>query len=637
MRISSQTVEQIRTALQIEDVVGDFLTLKRKGQNLWACCPFHHEKTPSFSVTPLKGIFKCFGCGKAGDAITFLMELENISYTDALVYLAKKYNIEIIERKVSQTEEEQLAFQEQESLLIVMNFATQHYHSLLTKSQEGKAIGLSYFKERGFNLQTIEKYQLGYSPDSWDNLLQEAIKQGFSEAKLEKAGLLVIKEEQKKYDRFRGRVMFPIQNLVGKTIAFGARTLKKDDKPKYLNSPETEIYHKSEILYGIFQAKSEIRKKQNCYLVEGYTDVLSLAQAGIQNVVASSGTSLTEGQIRLLKRLTSQITVLYDGDAAGIRAALRGIDLILSEGMDVKVVLLPDGEDPDSYVRKQGGLALENFIDKNSKDFIRFKTEFFLQETAQDPLKKAQVITEIVGSIAKIPDAIKRQVFYQTCSNILGIEEEILRQEGSKITQKEQNKQKIDNFQHKKNEPLSPTTQEAESKKAHTPDKNILRQEEIVRLLVRYGQMELGNLRVCEYLLEEMDGIDFSKPAFRQIVEAFKHNTKTDADLLLQSQDPEVRYIVSDFLMEKHELSPNWEKKADVFVPNEVDLLGEVLLKKVLYVKLQILRNLFHQNLNKIKETESIEAQMELLAIQQKIKEDEMQIAKYLGNVIAKI
>jgi DNA primase len=637
MRISPQTIEQIRNALRIEDVIGDFLTLKRKGQNLWACCPFHHEKTPSFSVTPLKGIFKCFGCGKAGDAITFLMELENISYAEALVYLAKKYNIEIVECKTSQTEEEQLAFQEQESLLIVMNFATQYYHSLLTKNQEGKAIGLSYFKERGFHLQTIEKYQLGYSLDSWDNLLEAALKQGFSEQKLEKAGLIVRKDGQKYYDRFRGRVMFPIQNLMGRTVAFGARTLKKDDKPKYLNSPETEIYHKSEILYGIFQAKTEIRKKQNCYLVEGYTDVLALAQAGIQNVVASSGTSLTEGQVRLLKRLTSQITVLYDGDAAGIRAALRGIDLILSEGLDVKVVLLPDGEDPDSYVRKKGGLALENFIDKNSKDFIRFKTEFFLQETAQDPLKKAQVITDIVGTIAKIPDAIKRQVFYQMCSQILGIEEEVLRQEGSKITQKEQNRQKIDNFHYKKNESSNPTSSELEPKKEAAFDKNVLRQEEIVRLLVRYGQMELGSLRVCEYLLDEMEGVDFSKPVFRQIVETFKNNPKAEADLLLQSEDPEVRYVVSNFLTERYELSPNWEKKADVFVPTELDILGEVLLKKILYVKLQILRNLFYQNLNKIKEAESIEAQMELLTIQQKIKEDEMQIAKYLGNVIAKI
>lgn len=444
MRISQETVDQIRDAVDIVDVVGDFVSLKKKGGNWWALSPFANEKTPSFSVSPAKGIFKCFSSGKGGDAITFVMEVEKLSYPEALRYLAKKYNIEIDEGEPP-TPEEIARQNERESLLIALEYASKQYEKNLHSTPEGQAIGEAYFKERGFSTQTIEAFELGYSMDSWEAFTKQAQADQYALPTLVKAGLTIDKNGRY-FDRFRDRVIFPIHNLAGKVIAFGARILKNDKKQaKYLNSPESPVYHKSKVLYGLFQAKKSLREQDTCYLVEGYTDVISLHQAGIENVVASSGTSLTSDQIRLIRRFTPNITVLYDGDAAGIKAAIRGIDLVLEEGMNVKVVLFPNGEDPDSYVKQVGGSAFKEFIRQNGQDFITFKARLYMEETKKaapgdQPFKRAEMIREVVESITKIPDAIKRSVFYRECSSLLEVDEAVLIDEGNKILKEDAKK-----------------------------------------------------------------------------------------------------------------------------------------------------------------------------------------------------
>ena len=437
-RIPKEVVDQIIQTADIVEVVGDFVQLKRKGQNLWAPCPFHNEKSPSFSVNPAKSLYKCFGCGKAGGVVQFVMDVEGTSYVEALKYLAKKYAIEIQEEE--KTPQQQLEQNERDSQFIVSDFAKTHFHRLLLNSEEGMSIGYGYLKERGLNLSTIQTFELGYSLDSWDDLMKAAETAGYDKKYLEKTGLTVIRTDDqghdtgRRYDRFRGRVMFPIHNISGRVVGFGARTLKRDDKmAKYLNSPESEIYHKSDVLYGLFQARQAIRTEEVCYLVEGYLDVLSLYQGGIKNVVASSGTSLTEGQIRLIKRYSDNVTVLYDGDAAGIKASLRGTDLLLEGGLNVRVVLFPDGDDPDSYIRKVGDQRFTEYIETQSQDFISFKTTLVAREASNDPVRKAEAIRDVLHSIAKVPDAIKRQVFLQQTSATFGIDEQVLITEYNKL------------------------------------------------------------------------------------------------------------------------------------------------------------------------------------------------------------
>ncbi len=437
-RIPKELVDQIIQTADIVEVVGDFVQLKRKGQNLWAPCPFHNEKSPSFSVNPAKSLYKCFGCGKAGGVVQFVMDIEGTSYVEALKYLAKKYAITVEEEE--KTPQQQLEQNERDSQFIVSDWAKNHYHRLLLNSDEGMSIGYGYLKERGLNLSTIQTFELGYSLDSWDDLMKAGETAGYDKKYLEKTGLTIIRTDNqghdtgRRYDRFRGRVMFPIHNISGRVVGFGARTLKRDDKmAKYLNSPESDIYHKSDVLYGLFQARQAIRTEEVCYLVEGYLDVLSLYQGGIKNVVASSGTSLTEGQIRLIKRYSDNVTVLYDGDAAGIKASLRGTDLLLEGGLNVRVVLFPDGDDPDSYIRKVGDQRFADYIEKSSQDFITFKTTLVAREASHDPVKKAEAIRDVLHSIAKVPDAIKRQVFLQQTSATFGIDEQVLITEYNKL------------------------------------------------------------------------------------------------------------------------------------------------------------------------------------------------------------
>ncbi|MEE3226394.1 MAG: DNA primase, partial [Bacteroidota bacterium] len=422
--ISKTTIDAVFETARVEEVIGDFVQLKKSGSNFKGLSPFSDERTPSFMVSPVKQIWKDFSSGKGGNAVAFLMEHEHFTYPEAIKYLAKKSNIEVEETE--QTDEQKEQANERESMYVVSEFARDYFHKTLLNSEQGKAIGLSYFKERGFTEETIEKFQLGYSPDVWDAFTSEAIRKGYKLEYLEKTGLTIVKEE-KQFDRFKGRVMFPIHSLSGRVLGFGGRILTNEKKAaKYLNSPESEIYHKSKVLYGIYYAKQAIAKEDNCYLVEGYTDVIQLHQLGIENVVSSSGTALTPEQIRLINRLTPNITVLFDGDAAGQRASLRGIDLILEQGMNVKVCSFPEGEDPDSFSKSHTLTEVEDFLKENAKDFIQYKASLLVKEAQGDPIKKAGLVRDMVESIAKIPDVIKREIYVQECARIMDIKEDVL-------------------------------------------------------------------------------------------------------------------------------------------------------------------------------------------------------------------
>ena len=598
MRINPETVERIKQAADIVEVVGDFVSLKKKGANYSACCPFHNEKSPSFNVNPVRQIFKCFGCGAAGDSIKFVMDIDGIGYGEALRYLANKYQIEVQEEEV--TDEEALRQNARESLYLILNFAKNFYQQQLTQTDEGQSIGVSYFRERGFTSDIQKKFELGYSTDTWDALTKEALSKGYTADILLKAGLLIHKEGSQTagYDRFRGRVIFPIHNVAGKVIAFGARILKTDkSQPKYLNSPETEVYHKSDILYGIFQAKNAIRQQEACYLVEGYTDVVSLHQAGIENVVASSGTSLTTEQIRLIGRFTPNITILYDGDMAGIKAALRGLDLVLEEGLNVSIVLFPDGEDPDSYVRRVGAEAFKEYLKKASRDFITFKTETLLQDAGNDPFRLAAVIGEVVNSIIKIPDAIKRQVFFHRTSEMMKVDEQMLISEGNKLLRKlhtqpkpqERGNTRPPNFtpQGPQDIPFaddgppadffagdSPSAS-AEVEEPSQRTKLYYQEEAFIRLLVLYGANELEpTISVCAYVLGEIQGIDFKDPVFHHLLTLFRENYSREnvlkTDYFQNHHESEIRDLTIGWLTSKYELSSLWTEKFEIYVHKEL-------------------------------------------------------------------
>ena len=432
--ISRSSIDRVFESARVEEVIGEFVQLKKAGSNFKGLSPFVDEKSPSFMVSPVKQIWKDFSTGKGGNAISFLMEHEHYTYPEAIKWLAKKYNIEIEETE--QSSEEKAQTNERESMFLVSTFAKDYFHDVMLNSNKGKAIGLSYFKERGFKDETIKTFELGYCLDEWDGFTKAALNKGYDLKYLASTGLTIVKENRQ-FDRFKGRVLFPIHSMSGRILGFGGRILTADKKAaKYLNSPESEIYHKSKILYGLFQAKKEVAKQDNCYLVEGYTDVISFYQSGIENVVASSGTALTSDQIRLVNRLTKNITVLFDGDAAGIRASIRGIDLILEQGMNVKVVQFPDGEDPDSFAKSHSNEELKTYLEDAAQDFINFKVSLLLKDSNNDPVKKAGVIRDIVTSISKIPDGIQREVYVQECARIMEISERVLFSELAQIIKK---------------------------------------------------------------------------------------------------------------------------------------------------------------------------------------------------------
>jgi DNA primase len=595
--IDHSTIQRILDAADITDVVSEFVTLRRRGVNMLGLCPFHNEKTPSFTVSPAKGIFKCFGCGKGGNAVNFIMEHESLSYPEALKWLARKYNIDVVEEE--ETEEQKQLKDERESLMIVSAFAQKYFTRNLWEENEGRTIGLSYFRERSFRDDMLKKFEVGYSPDGKAPFTEAAQKQGYKMEFLEKTGLSIKRDDWVR-DRFAGRVMFPIHNLAGRVIAFGGRILKDDPKAaKYLNSPESEIYHKSKVLYGIFQAKREIARTEKCYLVEGYTDVLSMHQAGIENVVASSGTALTSEQIRLVKRFTPNMTIIYDGDAAGIKASMRGIDLVLEEGMNVKVLLLPDGEDPDSFAKKKGASGFREYIDENETDFIQFKTRLLLKDAEKDPVAKARLISEVIRSVAVIPDTITRSVYIKECSKLLDVNEEILYTEVRK--QKHKQNEEFRKKEMRERRDVQPNFFEEPPQKQAVeikPTEFLIEELEFLRFLLKHcntvifeeegeNPNEIVEVKVSEYMIDELENDDLvpENPLFRKIFYEVKNNLDNESfdpwKFFIYHADAEVSKLATDLLSEKFIESKRWTK-AGAFTEKEEEIL-DYLVPRIVY------------------------------------------------------
>lgn len=698
MRIPEETVDRIRQAADILEVVGDFVSLKKRGSNYTACCPFHNEKSPSFNVNPTRQIYKCFGCGKAGDAVKFVMDIENIGYGEALRYLAKKYGVEIEEQE--QTPEDLLRQNERESLLIVLNFAKTFFQETLQNTDEGQSIGLSYFRERGFTNPTIDAFELGYSLDKWDALLQEGTRRGYNRDLLEKAGLILSKEntaggDNKVFDRFRGRVMFPIHNVSGRVIAFGARILKADKtQPKYLNSPETAVYHKSQVLYGIFQAKQAIRQEDVCYLTEGYTDVISLHQAGIKNVVASSGTSLTTEQIRLIARFTPNVTILYDGDAAGIKAALRGLDMVLEEGLNLRLLLLPDGEDPDSYVHKVGAETFKEYVQKQARDFIDFKASRWLTDAGDDPLKRAEGISDVCASITKIPDPLKRQTLSQRVAQVFNVSEQTVITEINRLLRKQQEQSRKDADRQKGRQDrlqmAGASTDESPMNRPGSADINALlaevgidqtepegfsglsvapipsdlrlspgrtpisyQEEECIRLLINYGARELEpGITLCHYLLSELREIDFQSSPFDSILNLFREaysrgniltagdflNRRTGNPIEDRREDAEMQHQAIHLTTPRYEISDGWLKH-EIHVPSEAEIgiLADAAFRNILRIKKILAEQHMAVLQQKLREasTKSPDEADQLMAEFMHVKRIDMNISLLLGTVIS--
>ena len=606
--ISKSTIETVFETARVEEVIGDFVNLKRAGTNLKGLSPFSDEKSPSFMVSPVKQIWKDFSSGKGGNAVTFLMEHEHFSYPEAIKYLARKYNIEIEETE--QSVEDIVEANEKESMYLVSEYAQKYFQTTMLNSNEGQAVGLSYFKERGFSNDTIKKFGLGYSPEAWDVFTKEALSQGYKLEFLEKTGLTIPREDGRHFDRFKGRVMFPIQSMSGRVLGFGGRILTNDKKvAKYVNSPESEIYHKSKVLYGIFHAKQAIAKQDNCFLCEGYTDVIQMHQSGIENVVSSSGTALTPDQIRLINRLTKNITVLFDGDAAGLRASIRGIDLILEEGMNVKVCTFPDGEDPDSFARKTPYEELLKYLDANAMDFIQFKASLLMKDAKNDPIKKADLIRDMVQSISKIPDRIKREIYIQECSRIMDISEDVLFNTLAQLVQKDlkevnkQFKEEQKAFEVHKNETIA----------IHSKvDIQYELELKLIEILLFYGNIEedfedvlykaneegeleevkeISQHKVYQriYLSLQEDEVELANPIFKEIynnlISFFNQNEKFEIEHYLMQLSPELSQEVTTILMNEENMTlHNWEAK-QIYVKQKDKTISQYVSETILSLR----------------------------------------------------
>ena len=687
--IDQATIDRILEAANIVDVVSEFVTLRKRGVNYVGLCPFHADKSPSFYVSPAKNICKCFACGAGGSPVHFIMNHEQLSYFDALRFLAKKYNIEIKEREL--TEQEKQAHNDRESMLILNSWASNYFQQLLHEHPEGRSVGLRYFAERGLREETIRKFQLGYSLDQRDALFRTATAAGYKQPYLEKTGLVIPYENGRVNDRFRGRVIFPVHTLSGKVVAFGGRVLRKGEKTaKYVNSPESEIYHKSNELYGLFFAKQAIVKQDKCFLVEGYMDVIGMHQVGVENVVASSGTALTQGQIRLIHRFTENITVLYDGDAAGIKAALRGIDMLIEEGMNVKVVLLPDGEDPDSFARR-GATAFDTYIRENETDFIRFKMRLLLQESADDPIKRSAVINDIMRTIAIIPNNIARAVYLRECSETMGIDEQILLREVNRLRlqQERRGNASITHTTPASStmeaplppppaEPIPPAQQTADTSSPNEPPpfEQIPLEEEvtpqppqpsqttpvfqapspyeafeksIVRYVVRYGERIIFNyqdeqtqeqiqMRLAEYVRFDLDrdGIQITHPLYRQIIEeAAAHCMEegfTAYRYFLAHPDPQISLLAANLASEKYQLS-KYHSKYQTIEP-ESERLDFVVPQELYALKEAHIQEEIKQVQQQIKESRNEEETMTLLRQLNELNNLRRLLCKQLGERI---
>ncbi|GAB2766310.1 DNA primase [Salinimicrobium soli] len=625
--ISKNTIDRVFEASRVEEVLGDFVNLKKSGSNYKGLSPFSDERTPSFMVSPVKQIWKDFSSGKGGNVVAFLMEHEHFTYPEAIKYLAKKYNIEVEETEQSQEQKEQA--DERESMYLVSEFAAKYFKNTLLKTELGKAIGLSYFKERGFTEETIEKFQLGYCLDDWNAFTNEALSKGYKLEYLEKTGLTIVKGE-KQFDRFKGRVMFPIQSMSGRVLGFGGRILTNDKKAaKYLNSPESEIYHKSKVLYGIYHAKQAISKEDNCYLVEGYTDVIQFNQAGIENVVSSSGTALTPEQIRLINRLTKNITVLFDSDAAGQRASIRGIDLILEQGMNVKVCAFPEGDDPDSFAKKNTEEEIRLYLKENSKDFLNYKASLLMEDAKNDPVKKASLIRDMVNSISKIPDNIQQEVYVQETARIMDISEEVLFSTLAQLT----------GGQVKKAAPQRPRSMEVVKGDA-VPGTKVNEQYElektIISLLLLYGSIEeefeelvvkiddkgemklepeINRAKVYEkiYLDLQEDEMKFANPNFKEVYDRIIRKFTAEGELVQESflnEIPvETAAAITDILMEddRYALS-NWEGK-EIFVRSKEDRVGQMVQETILNLRRFLVKEKVKDLSKKLPDSSSEESQ----------------------------
>ena len=665
--IRKETIQNIIDAAKIEEVVGDFVSLKKRGVSYVGLCPFHNEKTPSFTVSPAKGFYHCFGCGKGGGTVDFIMEHEHMSYPDALKYLAEKYNIEIADEV--QTEEDKIMQSELEALYNLVSYAQKHFTNNLFNTEEGQAIGLTYFNERGFNQSIIKKFQLGFSPAEWEDFTKTALENGYKKDYLIKTGLSIKRDDGSLYDRFRDRVIFPIHNLSGRVIGFTSRILTSDkNKPKYVNSPESDIYNKSRTLYGIYFAKSAIISNENCYLVEGNTDVISLFQAGVENVVASSGTALTTEQIRLIKKFTKNITILYDGDEAGLKASLRGVDMILEEGLNVKVVIFPENEDPDSYARKHDSIEIKKFIKESASNFIIFKTRLLLEETKNDPIKRAELVKEIVRTISLIPEPIHRSIYIKECSELMKIQEQSLITELNKQLRKKIKKD-VSHFENRdEEETLIPEPTE------YTADKQIIEEpfevesyeKYLLWLILNYGDVELeieseipdspGHnetipVSVANYISQILSNDDykFSTAEYQQIyneyIEILSKTENTDTLHFINHPDEKISKIVIEILSQKYELSKYWQEKYKISTPRHEDedrtILVDDIEKTINTINLKIVGKEMaeiHEQIKKMQKEEPDNP--EIMILMAKISKKQVimsKISSRLGIVINKL
>lgn len=643
--IAKETIQEIQNRIDIYDIVGSFVKLKRRGTNYIGNCPFHNEKTPSFTVSPSKEIYKCFGCGKSGNAIGFVMEHEKYSYVEALRWLANRYNIDIIETETSPEYKEQQ--QTADSLHILNQFAAKYFSSQLTTNEEGQNIALSYLKERGFTDSTIEKFQIGYCLNQRDAFTREALKNQYSEEILKKSGLSIERDGQL-FDNYRGRIIFPIQNQSGKIIGFGARVIGNSDRgPKYINTPENELYVKSRILYGSYFARHPIDKFDECYLVEGYTDVTAMNQAGIENVVASGGTSLTIDQLRLIKKYTTNLTIIYDGDKAGVKAALRGLDLAIEEGLNVQLVLIPDNEDPDSYVKKVGADEFRNFINLNKKDFILFQLEVALADAGNDSTRKAAVVNQIAESISKLSraeDFTRQQDYIKRCSTILRVDEQGLTALVKKFTIEKQGKDEK-KFQRATEE--VETQQQEREKDDQSIDllfKDEMNEQAVVRSLIEFGHQAFEEDSVANYIFMEIekDGLEdlFDNKLLVSIINEYKsaleEGNRPDEKYFLYHANPQIGQMAVSLLTEKHQISPNWTKffKGNILGRNE--LYREEVRSSMTYLKLKKVKRLIVENQFDLEKEQSEDDLIILLQTHKHLKELEMQLMKEIGTVIFK-
>jgi len=638
--ISQHTIQQIYNRIDIIDIIGNFVKLKKRSSNYLGLCPFHNEKTPSFTVSPAKEIYKCFGCGKSGNAVSFLMEHEKYSYTEALRWLAGRYNVEIEETEVSDEVRQQQ--QAADSLYIINNFASQYFQEQLWKNEEGQDIAMSYLKERGFLEDTIKKFQLGYSLQQRDAFTSTALKAQYSPEIMVKSGLAVEREGQL-IDNYRGRILFPVHNTTGKVIGFGARIIGKNDRaPKYINTPENELYVKSKILYGSYFARHAIDKQDECLLVEGYTDVIALHQSGIENVVASGGTSLTSDQLRVIKKYTQNLTIVYDGDPAGIKAALRGLDMALEEGLNVRVVLIPDGEDPDSYVQMIGASRFRDFIAKEKKDVILFQVEIAMKEAGDDSMKKAALVNQIAETISKVnkvEDFTRQQDYIKRCAQLLKIEEtglntlvnKFIREQASRSVQRRTDTQT----------PAALPTEDTPDKETYELlNRDELQERGLLRCLIEFGTKPWNdNQSVADYILEELeDNILFDNPDWMKLYEYYKkwyqEGLEPGAKHFLYHEDPLISSKVVVLLDSPYEISPNWFERYEMKVPDKEETYREDALSTLTFLKLKKIKRLIEENQRDLETTTKPEEQLVLIQTHKHLKDLEALLTQQLGTVI---